>query len=285
MPLETIACCVCEGTDSTLWGEENGFQAVKCTQCGFVYVNPRPSMDDIDDAVRTGMHTAEDKTWSVVNAYNPERVRRTRDEIAALFPELTTATAPIRWLDVGAGHGELVDAVGMLVPDGSTVLGLEPCLPKVEAATRRGLRVERKDIEEVDTDFDYVSLSNVFSHLPDPVSFVDRLRSRMRPGSHLYLVTGNAADIPREDYPGELNLPDHLCFTGESHLVRVLEMCEFSVVDVHRYPVPRAPIPWIKHVRYEIKRHIKKMIGRRPVPMKRKRRPAFRDLCVRATLR
>ena len=57
--------------------------------------------------------------------------------------------------------------------------------------------------------FDFVSLIHVFSHLPD-----------LRDSS---------------DVPTELDLPDHLVFAGERHIVGYLEEASFEVIEiVHR---------------------------------------------------
>ena len=49
------------------------------------------------------------------------------------------------------------------------------------------------------------------------------------------METGNLADLDRrEDFPGELGLPDHLTFAGEAHLLGFLERAGFELVRIER---------------------------------------------------
>ena len=54
--VESIVCPFCGDPKYLPWARENGFVAVKCISCGLVYVNPRPSLSLISEAVKTGVH-------------------------------------------------------------------------------------------------------------------------------------------------------------------------------------------------------------------------------------
>ena len=57
----------------------------------------------------------------------------------------------------------------------------------------------------------------------------------LEPGGELFLETGNLADVEhRYQFPGELGLPDHLVFAGETHLVGYLREAGFNVVAMRR---------------------------------------------------
>ncbi len=49
---EAIPCPLCEKDQYRLFAEENGFRAVKCDFCGLIYVNPRPVVELITEAVK-----------------------------------------------------------------------------------------------------------------------------------------------------------------------------------------------------------------------------------------
>ena len=71
---ERINCPYCDGCDSALWASENGFDAVKCSDCGFIYVNPRPRQSLIDQAVQSGTHSDETGGRNVVTRRIPKKV-------------------------------------------------------------------------------------------------------------------------------------------------------------------------------------------------------------------
>ncbi len=276
--LERIACPYCNADDVAPWGEEAGYTAVKCRSCGLVYVNPRPRLATIDEAAQTGIHTTERGAVNVVSrvGFSRGKVRMFRQRIAALYPSDELLHRPVRWLDVGAGFGELPAALASLVHPDAQVEGVEPCAPKAEVARKRGLHVSTRMLSDVDETYDVISLINVFSHLPDPAAFLADLARRLRPGGELVLVTGNGADVTRSDYPDALCLPDHLLFAGESHVCGLLERLGFEIVQVHRYRYFQ-PEPFVKRVAKTV---VKRVLGRPAAPLRNT--GDFRSLFVRA---
>ncbi|MEL6443357.1 MAG: class I SAM-dependent methyltransferase [Bacteroidota bacterium] len=277
--LVDIACPHCGGMERGLWARDNGYQAQQCTTCQFIYVSPRPPAEAIDEAAQSGLHATEHGEVDRVGLLNFRRAKQRMFEqrLAELYPERELATKTRSWLDVGCGFGELVAAVQALLPQGSAVLGVDPCLPKVRVAQQRGLPVTPETLSDVQGTFDVISLVNVFSHLPDPFSFVSNLKTKLRDNGEVVLVTGNAAELPTPAaYPDPLYLPDHLVFAGEAHLRALFERDGFEVVKVLRVPYFfRDPLLIPKNV-------VKKVLGRPAEPLRNT--GPFRSLFVRARL-
>ncbi len=243
--LERIACVVCGDDDARPWGRENGFQAVKCRRCGVVYVNPRPRLGSISEAARTGLHPTDEGELNVQARRSEAKVGHYGAIVAEAFK--AEFSRPLSWLDVGAGYGELVEAVGGLAAPGSRVLGVEPMAAKVAVAKARGALVSQTLLSEVHERFDVVSLINVFSHIPDFRDFGAQLRERLNPGGHLFLETGNGGDLERRaDYPDRLYLPDHLVFIGVEQMRRLLDDMGFDLVS-SRSLTP-SPVARLKNV-------------------------------------
>jgi 2-polyprenyl-3-methyl-5-hydroxy-6-metoxy-1,4-benzoquinol methylase len=147
-----------------------------------------------------------------------------------LFPDIKKA--PQIWIDVGAGYGEFLEALQQLLPEGSVLHGLEPMLHKVDGAKKRGLPVTQGFLHEATGAFSVVSLIDVFSHLPDFKKSLHKIKSLLMPKGEVLIKTGNAADLKRrEEFPGPLNLPDHLVFGGEHQLKRYLEEANFEIIS------------------------------------------------------
>lgn len=247
--LTEIACPLCGEGQSSLWAQENGFRAVRCSACGLVYVNPRPALSEINEAVRTGVHGAEANFLNVVADRAPSRVRRYSRIIGSLFRDRFETGQPISWLDVGAGYGEVVEAVERAAPRNSKIEGIEPMRPKVEAARKLGFAVSDTYLSEVGARYDVVSLINVFSHIPDFGEFLGQIKRVLNPGGELLIETGNGADVgSRRNYPWELSLPDHLVFAGEKHIVRFLSEGGFELRQVRRMHVGDGPWSFGKNV-------------------------------------
>ena len=45
-------CSVCESNDNRLVAAENNLNIVRCLDCGYVFVNPRPNLADLEEFYR-----------------------------------------------------------------------------------------------------------------------------------------------------------------------------------------------------------------------------------------
>ncbi len=256
MALEHIACPACAATDSDPWGSENGYQAVRCRDCGLVYVNPRPSGDQISEATRIGMHQTEAGNLNLVAKRHPADIAALSARIRTLFRDEIAVGRPLRWLDVGAGFGETVEAAIAALPPGSEVTGVEPMQPKVAAARALGLPIVDTPLADLPGGYDVVSLINVFSHIPDFKDFGAQITRRLAPGGSVWIETGNAGAIRRGEYPDRLYLPDHLVFAGPEQMTRILSDLGLTVVRIEEVRVD-GPL-------YTLKSIVKSVLDGRP---------------------
>ena len=264
-----VACPLCDQREASPWGRENGYSAVKCIGCGLVYVSPRPADDSISEATRTGQHRHEAGAMSVVYAPSRRKLARYRARMRRVLAQ-ELGQDPVSWLDIGAVFGELIEALRDVLPAGSRIRGIEPMAAKAAHARARGLPVTSESLAQVSDSFDFVSLINVFSHLPDPGAFLADIRRLVRPGGTLVLMTGNGAELDRaESYPDRLDLPDHLVFAGRPQLDAFLREAGFEPYarDLVRLDTPV----------WAAKALVKKLVGQ-PVPLVLPYRSRFRDM-------
>ena len=233
--LENIDCPYCGESRSTPWANENGFTAVKCSGCGIVYVNPRPSISLIYEAVQTGVHTDVEHERTAIARRVGAKVTFYKAILASMFDDVWQTRKHISWLDVGAGYGEVVEAVTLLATSGSKIEGIEPMKPKAAHAQARGLCIREAYVSDVQDKYDYVSVINVFSHIPDFRDFLKSVKNVLTVNGEILIETGNTGDLQsREDVPGELDLPDHLVFAGEKHIIGYLSESCFSILKIRR---------------------------------------------------
>lgn len=235
--LESVACYVCGSSHSSPWAVENGFAAVRCRDCRLVYVNPRPTRESISLAAQSGLHEGA-ATIDETGQRDAGKVSTYQKRLRALFeaPELASGG---RWLDIGCGFGELLEALQLESAGKLVLAGSEPNARKAAAARARGLDVTFRDLERETPGYDFISLLNVFSHLPDPPELLRRLRGLLGARGQLLLQTGNWAELERSAIPDRLHLPDHLSFGSEALLRRLLVDAGFSVEGVLRLPMFR----------------------------------------------
>jgi len=275
--LETIVCPYCGSGSHEGWAEERGFVAVRCETCALIYCNPRPSLAAINSAVRTGVHGAEAQRLNVRARRIGTKVRYYRRAFRSLFGDVWRRGHPISWLDVGAGYGEVLEAVTALAPAGSHVEGLEPMKPKAAAARERGFTITEDYLRPEHPKVDIISVVDVFSHIPSFSSFLADVRSVLLPGGEIFVETGNLADLDRRDeFPGELGLPDHLVFSGEKQLLGYLDHAGFEVVRIERRRIDGV---------VNLAKNVVKRLIRRPVVVGLPYTSKYRQLQIRARLR
>jgi SAM-dependent methyltransferase len=237
--LESVACYVCGARESQPWAEENGYSAVRCRGCGLVYVNPRPTRDSISLAAQSGLH-AGSATLDETGARDARKVKHYQQRLRALFDAGALAQKPgARWLDIGCGFGEFLEALKLESAGRLSSFGSEPNERKAAVARNRGLDVTFRDVSTEARGYAFVSLLNVFSHLPEPPELLRQLAGLLEPGGQLVLQTGNWAELERQQISDRLHLPDHLSFASEELVKRVLEASGFTDISVLRYPMFR----------------------------------------------
>ncbi|MBX9898356.1 MAG: class I SAM-dependent methyltransferase [Qipengyuania sp.] len=200
-----------------------------------LYIDPRPVGSYIAGAVETGQQTFEEHPINVRSRRIPAKITRYRRLIRHLFADRIAEQEPLRWVDVGCGYGEMLEAARSVLPAGSEVIGVEPMTHKAQCAEARGLEVINRFLEEGQFEADVVSNMDVFSHIPDYRQFLATVATNLKPGGVLLIETGNTADLEnRADLPNELGLPDHLTFAGEPQLRRYLETIGYAPAMVVR---------------------------------------------------
>jgi SAM-dependent methyltransferase/Zn ribbon nucleic-acid-binding protein len=235
------ACPICGQSRSESYAVENGFDLVRCSECGCLDVTPRPDPEATAEAHQYGLHKG-DTALAVTGRYRPGRIR----SYVRILQEIYGPKLPSRvtsWVDIGCGHGEFLTALRTIGGPGLSLIGLEPNVHKATGCVERGLDVRTCMLHDLPGTFSAVSLLNVFSHLQDPKDFIRECVNRLEPGGELLLETGDTAHLSPKHHPRPLYLPDHLLFANEAIVRRLFRELELDVVSVHTYCAVSA-IPW-----------------------------------------
>ena len=254
--LEFVNCPYCNLDDGTIWARENGFNATKCNNCNFIYVSNRPKRSIIRQSVETGLHSYLPNPQSKLSRRVKPKVKLYKKRFSTFLHDIWETQKPISWLDVGAGYGEIIQAVQALASPESYIEGIDPMKQKVIAARKLGLNVNEGYLDDVNKEFNYISFIDVFSHLDDVDDFLKKCYDHLKEGGELIIETGNTADLQSvHEVPGDLDLPDHLMFAGEKHIIGFLERNNFKVVSHISYRIDT--------ITNFVKSIIKKLIGRK----------------------
>jgi SAM-dependent methyltransferase len=263
---QLVACYNCGSTATAPYDVENGWHLVKCQGCGLLYVNPRPADGEITQANKTGEHRGEGGALDWVEVYDRKKVRKYQQVLRDLFsgpgellspkpgqaheasgPEegtlLAKASHRRRWLDIGCGYGEFLEGLGRFTGGRIEGVGVEPNVEKRARALAKGLNVPEIDLDTHGEKYEYWSLLNVYSHLPDPVKVLDDWKRLLAPRGEIVLQTGDSGDLPWEHHHRPYRLPDHLHFATERIVCDILERIGFEIVKVCKYRLAKYPRP------------------------------------------
>lgn len=162
------------------------FRIVRCSDCGLVFLNPRPTPESI------GNFYPDDYSPHTETELTPER----REYFARRVEMMERCLGPLtgkRILDVGCGSGIFLH---LLQKAGATVRGVDIFSRAAEAAHRcYGLEVEVSDCASADlptSEYDAVTMWHVLEHCHDPLSCLRNIRKTLKPGGLLAVLVPNA---------------------------------------------------------------------------------------------
>jgi SAM-dependent methyltransferase len=208
---------------------------VKCSGCGLLYVNPRPGNEEIDNAQTYGVHKGE-STIDNTGEFKETKVISYLSVLKDIYgTELRDKKRT--WLDIGCGHGEFIMALQKVSDGSATVSGLEPNIRKQKSALARGLDVSYYDLANHKKLYDCVSLLNVYSHLSEPVGFINQCKAVLKPKGELLLETGDTANLSAEEHYRPFYLPDHLSFASEEIISNILNRFGLKIIGIKKFHV------------------------------------------------
>jgi 2-polyprenyl-3-methyl-5-hydroxy-6-metoxy-1,4-benzoquinol methylase len=254
MNTDERGCPICEAAEYELVIEKHGFHYVRCGSCGAVYVSEIVSPEALhahyqDPAYFTGDEEQGYRSYADMHkALTPHFQRR----LAWLGRQLGHRG---RLLDFGCADGYFLELARNA---GWEVAGVEVAAAMAEAAAERlGIPIRSSLDDLPDSNFDVITLWEAIEHLPRPVSDLQRLYRRLRPGGALMLSTPNAghwqAVREPEAWPG-YRPPSHLVLFTTPALEGALRRAGFDRIEINQV-APLPPLPaWLRRVTMPLQR-------------------------------
>lgn len=159
------------------------FQAKQCTSCSFVYLDPRPTAEELallysdeyflHDGTDCGAHSATDYETAAIKG-------------SVKFPEILGAIQKFKaagdFFEVGCGMGYFLEYVR---GKGYHVSGIEYSAMGTKLCRERfGLDVRQSSFEELSPDhgrFDVIFMGDVLEHLIEPRAMLEKARRMLKP--------------------------------------------------------------------------------------------------------
>jgi SAM-dependent methyltransferase len=258
LALVPVRCCVCDADDAdpVAVGEDfeyrtspDLFLAVRCRRCGLVYLNPRPDNCELDRIYPPDYHAFNFSEGEFGFVY---KVRR-RLEARRLLSCCRSLDADARILDIGCGDGFHLDVLREYGLPGWRLEGIDPSERAVEAAGKRGLKVRRGLVQEIDLSpdpYDLALMIATIEHVDDPPAVLTAVGRLLKPGGRVVVVTDNAdspdAGLFRGRHWGGYHFPRHWnLFTAST----LRELALNSGFEVESLSYVASPVNWVYSIR------------------------------------
>jgi glycosyltransferase involved in cell wall biosynthesis/2-polyprenyl-3-methyl-5-hydroxy-6-metoxy-1,4-benzoquinol methylase len=182
------SCHVCKSTRVYYLFSTSDCRVVRCEDCGFVFLNPQPSDDELARIY------ARDPFPGDGTEAGRREVGELRLATASLYlTDLRRYHGPARGrlLEVGCGEGNFL---ALAEADGWQVTGIDRSAAACERARQR-VKNGAVHCGELAAgalpgeQFDLCVLSNVLDHVRSPMSFLSEIHRLLKPGGTLFIAT------------------------------------------------------------------------------------------------
>lgn len=212
-------CVVCLSDKNSEWASDGHLTTVKCTDCGFIWTNPRPSDVDIDKYYEG----YSDSRSSIAQDITDKRQRQyliDRDFIYKFYSD----TDKIITLDFGCHDAKFLNTFD----DRFDKHGVEKSTQAVnyaKGAVAFGHNIHACNILDApykDGYFDLIMMRGVIEHLPDPNECMEKICRLLKPGGLLYFsATPNVDSFSAKTFKSAWNQykpPEHLLYFSDRTL-------------------------------------------------------------------
>jgi 2-polyprenyl-3-methyl-5-hydroxy-6-metoxy-1,4-benzoquinol methylase len=200
---------------------------VQCEDCSLLQAHPVPSEKDLFK-----FYVNEYREPGAIGFSESDLPIRQESQVSFIKSELEKLKfTPLNILDIGAGHGQLIIALGKTYPAAdlyATELD-EVCCLKLRSCGIQTQQVllDQGDMPPFDAKFDLIVSSHVLEHARNPHKFLGRISSMLKEGGVAMIEVPNCG-VP---YDYGIDSP-HLSFFTEHSIVIALQQSKLELLDL-----------------------------------------------------
>jgi len=135
-------------------------------------------------------------------------------------------------LDVGCGSGELLLT---LSDDGfKNLIGVDPHIER-DIFYNNGVRIYKKDVSQLESEFDFIMLNHSFEHMSDPLEILKLLHNLIRPEKFVLIRTPVACSYAWKTYNSnwvQLDAPRHFFLHTEKTMHILSRKAGFDIAEI-----------------------------------------------------
>ncbi|MEI8059497.1 MAG: class I SAM-dependent methyltransferase [Ferruginibacter sp.] len=193
---KSYSCTKCNQDNAGLLFVKQGYNIVKCRNCGFVYVNPRVLNEQLGIIYQQNYFTNNDYGYS---GYEQEKALRVKnfEKWIGKSEKFINGDIPVRALDIGCAAGYCLE---VMQGKGWHVEGLELDEKMCSELKAKGFSAHHKLLENFETDQKYslITLFDVIEHIPDVDAAFQQLYKITNENGIVVMVTPDYNSIQRK---------------------------------------------------------------------------------------
>lgn len=216
MQLEYVTCDLCGSTDSIvryrkpdnwLWLNMYEFPVVECINCGLVFLNPRPTFDEMGKYYPDNYHAGRDDELHLERYKNQ-------------FSYIKSCKAK-KILDIGCARGDWLSFLGKTWPNAELV-GVDAFSESVNNTNIHFIKEQLFNASLPTAEFDLITSWAVMEHVHTPSAYFQAVSNALSSsGKFIFLVTNS--DSIYGKYAYKEDIPRHLYHFNESSLKQYAE--------------------------------------------------------------
>lgn len=225
-------CPTCKGPSYKTWGQTRGRTIVRCTACGFLFLNPRPD--------RASLKAFYDPFSSYSYKVQGKPYYECADSFIQAYHEWLKAIEAVidkgRLLEIGSALGYFLEAARQR---GWKPQGVEISRGGAEYCRRTyGIDVHCGEVHDAGFPsgyFDCVVTVHTLEHMEDPFACMRECHRILRTGGLFVVEVPYVRDESTpEDLDEGAGMPAHLSFFTEQSLRSLLQAAGFGILDTQK---------------------------------------------------
>lgn len=233
-----VLCPACDSRNTCSHLNKSGYTYQKCSDCGSLFCNPRPSKDMLDEFYSSAISS---KFWS--DCFFPAVAEKRREilfrpKARKIYDFLISLNFnPNQICDVGSGYGIFLEELMVFYPNAS-LFGIEPSEEMALISRSKGidtLVAMAENSEEWKAKFDLVISSEVIEHVYSPFDFLNSVKKLAKPGGYV-LLTGLGYEgfdiLTLQERSNSIFPPHHINFMSVKGFETLFARLNFSEIEV-----------------------------------------------------
>jgi ubiquinone/menaquinone biosynthesis C-methylase UbiE len=253
--MKKIKCNLChqDKTSFLFWGKDRllkvnslKFAVVKCKNCGLVYLNPQPTIEELkkyypDDypVYQSRKAFSFNPLYALLSKIKHKIIKPKKPEI---FQNIKRKK--IKFLDVGCGSGESLEKLRIEHPDWD-FYGVDISKIACQKTKEKNFKIfqgELKDAKFPNNYFDTINLSHILEHLNNPKQTLQEARRILKPDGLIIINLPNIDSLTAKifrSYWYALDTPRHLYHFSPKTIKIILKQTGFRITKINFSTSPK----------------------------------------------